>query len=284
MPWCPITTTLVRRYVARAPRDPESGVLRGAEARTLGPEDAACALLCVHGFAGCPNNLHDLPDQVAAAGWRVRAMLLPGHGTTPFEFEAATADQLIDAVRDELAALRERHETVVILGHSLGGALSTLVAAEALPDGLVLAAPFFAVRHRWYYLMRPEQWARTATPAIRWIPSPAGIEPVRRKEVAQEILSYEWTSTRAACTAIEVCEHAREPDVLARITCPVLLLHSRQDGVTDPKAAATAVEAMGSTDKQMTWFEASDHIIFWDHDRAAVTAATLSFLQRVAAH
>ena len=49
-----------------APRDPETGILRGAEPRTLGPDDAPVAVLLVHGYLGGSNNFADLPDRLAA--------------------------------------------------------------------------------------------------------------------------------------------------------------------------------------------------------------------------
>ena len=47
--------------------------------------------------------------------------------------------------RSFLAALRARHQTVVLVGFSMGGALSLWAAANEPVDGLVLAAPFFAL-------------------------------------------------------------------------------------------------------------------------------------------
>ncbi|HDP34785.1 MAG TPA: alpha/beta fold hydrolase [Candidatus Hydrogenedentes bacterium] len=130
--WDNIFDKRVTRYDDKTPRDPETGIMEGAAPRTLGPENTDKAILFVHGFSGTPNNFHDLPDQVAEAGWRVRVMLLPGHGTSPREFEKTSAEQLRQGVADELAPLRERYKTVVLVGHSMGGALATLTTAEVL--------------------------------------------------------------------------------------------------------------------------------------------------------
>ena len=90
----------------RAPRNPDTGILIGAEPRDLGPVDAPVAVLFVHGFVGAGNNFADLPDRVAAEGSRVRVMRLPGHGTSPHDLKRVTADELLMAVFGEIEALR----------------------------------------------------------------------------------------------------------------------------------------------------------------------------------
>ena len=102
-----VTSLLVNQAAAATPRDSETGIAVGAEPRDLGPEDAPGAVLFIHGFVGGSNNFADLPDQVADAGWRVRCLRLPGHGTTPKDFAKTSADELVEAVRQEVKALRE---------------------------------------------------------------------------------------------------------------------------------------------------------------------------------
>lgn len=276
-----ITDHLVRRYEETVPRDPVTGIIRGAEPRDLGDPAAPNAVLFVHGFNGTPNNFNDLPDRVATAGWCVRAMLLPGHGTKPHDMEETTGDELRAAVLGELRALKQAHEKVVLVGHSLGGALATLTAADEPVDGLVLAAPFYRVTYKWYYLLPAERWARMMSPIMRWAPSLK--EPVNRVEARDKIISYHWASSKFGATAVGVAEQARQESVLARVTCPVLLVHSRIDNVTDPKAAEEAFNQLAATDKRAVWLERSDHIIFWDYEADQVAQATLEFLDHIAA-
>src|SRR5690606_21253255 len=82
-----LTGWLVDREDRRTPRDSETGIMLGAEPHDLGPEDATKAALFVHGIAGCGNNFREVPDRLAAEGWRVRVLLLPGHGTSPKDLE-----------------------------------------------------------------------------------------------------------------------------------------------------------------------------------------------------
>jgi len=277
--WNRIADRKVTELDATRPRDPVSGIIRGAEPRDVGPEDARGAVLFIHGFSGCGNNFETLPERVAEAGWRARVMLLPGHGTSPFEFERVTEGQLLDAVLDETRQLLRKHEKVVLLGHSMGGALATIAAAQ-LPgvSGLVLGAPYFAITPRWYYVLPPERWVRRGPSLMRWVHMNPDRQPVFRHEVSREIVSYGWAPTKAAIVAMGVAAHAADSATLARITQPVLLLHGRRDEVTSPNASVKAVNGMRSTNKRIVLLDNSNHILFWDYEREAVTKEVLAFL------
>ncbi len=279
MIWNNIADNRVTQFDERAPRDPETGILIGGEARRLGPEDTDKAILFVHGFSGTPNNFADLPDQVAAAGWRVHAMLLPGHGTTPRDFEKTSARELEQAVRDELAALREQYATVVLLGHSMGGALATIVAANTDLDGLILMSPYYRVTHQWYYVLRPETWTGLLSPLLRWVYRSPAMQPVNRVEAKEKILSYAWISTKAARTAMFLASKADQDPTLTAIKAPVLLMHSKRDTVTDPTSSAAAFEKLTTENKRAVWLSTSNHILFWDFERDKVAREVLTFLE-----
>jgi len=89
-------------------------------------------------------------------GFTIRIMRLPGHATTPLDFEAQSVDSLLKAVLNELDDLRDRHDAVHLVGFSLGGALATLAASRDPPESLILIAPYYGVSHQWYYILPVE--------------------------------------------------------------------------------------------------------------------------------
>lgn len=266
------------------PRDPETGLMRGAEPRDLNADPAHGAVLFVHGFSGTPNNFAELPDAVAAVGWRARVMLLPGHGTDPRDFAVTPKDALVGAVLEELRGMAAPDGPVVLVGHSMGGALATLAAARepSLVRGVVLAAPYYAVTRRWYYGPKPETWLRLLGPVVPWVYSPQATLPVKKRESRPLIVTYNWIPTSAMFVADSIAGEAASPGTLARVTAPVLLLHSRLDRVTSPRASETAFGRLGSADKRAVWLENSDHIIFWDHEAGLVEREVLAFLAGLA--
>jgi len=270
--------TLVSRTDDRAVRDADTGWLRGAEPRWLGPADASDAVLMIHGFVGAGTNFADLPDRLAASGLRVRVMRLPGHGTSPREFETVPADTLLEAVRSELADLKREHRRVFVVGHSMGGTLATLAAASDGADGVVLGAPYFGVTHHWYYGLPAETWMGLAQPILRWLYKGELFIQVNRKEAKKNILSYTWVPLGGLQTLAELGHRASAPETLEGMQAPVLLLHAPGDVAASPEAAESAVSEMASTDKRMVWLERSNHHIFWDYDREQVFEEVRAFV------
>jgi carboxylesterase len=265
---------------AATPRNPETGIMIGAEPRWLGPEVSRRAALLVHGFIGTPQNYGSLPEAIAAQGWRVHAMLLPGHGTTPRDFERTGPDELVGAVRSAVADLRKDHETVVLIGHSMGGAIATLIAAEKAIDGLVLCSPYFRLTHEPRFGPSTRFWARLFAPAVRWLPGNPKGAPVNLEANRDKVLSYRWVPTQAGLTAMEIGQRVNAPDVAPRVVAPTLLVHSLADQVTDARAAEQALGRFASTAKYAMLLEQSDHVLFWDHEAMETETAILDFLRR----
>jgi len=276
-----ITDGLVTRYENHAAREPDSPYLKGMAPRTLGPADADKAVLFVHGFIGAQSNFSDLPDTIAASGWYVETVRLPGHGTSPRDFERTTADELETGVIDAIRGLKANHETVVVVGHSMGGALSTLAAAQEPIDGLVLCAPYFGLTHH-RVLGIPTDWlARRAALVIRWLPGRPGNGPVAKPSGRVHVDCYGWIPTAGTLTALEVRERANQDAVLQAITGPVLTIHSHNDSVTSSEATATAAAKMSNASVKTSWLEKSDHVIFWDYEADQVTREIQTFLKEL---
>ena len=121
------------------------GVQVGAAAYAIG--DGPHALLLVHGIGDSPRQWHKMAPALAAEGLRCRAMRLPGFGESVEAAARVGRERWIGAVRDELAALRDRHERVVVVAHSLGAAVAIAVLLDdpAAADGAVLLAPLVGV-------------------------------------------------------------------------------------------------------------------------------------------
>lgn len=275
------TAKLATKFDAAQPRDPETGILIGAEPRSLGPADAETAILFVHGFVGGSNNFNDIPDKLAERGYRVRVMLLPGHGTSPHEFAKTSKDDLLNAVRKEVRVLKENHERVVLAGHSMGGALSTIVASEEELDALILAAPYYRVTHQWYYVLPVETWNALTGAFIHWVYKGDAFIRVAREEAKPEILSYRWIPSKASSTLTAIGAHAYDPETLQAITEPTLLLHGKLDFAASPKAAKIAFDQLSSEQKQFRELRNSDHHLFWDYDRLHVYQEIVKFLEEI---
>ncbi|MCC6490509.1 MAG: alpha/beta fold hydrolase [Candidatus Hydrogenedentes bacterium] len=272
----------VDREDARTPRDEATSIMLGAEPRDLGPTDSPNAALFVHGYAGCGNNFNRSPDLLAEKGWRVRVLLLPGHGTSPKGLEDISTDSLVHAVLAETEALTEKHEHVILVGHSMGSALSTITASQVSVDGLVLGGAYFGVTHHWYYGLRPEKWTVIGSHLVRWVYKGDLFLQVNDRSAKDSIVCYTWLPTRAGLMLNDLGLRVNEPTVLDNVTCPVLMLHSHGDVAASPAAAERAFNAMASKDKELVWLPRSNHHIYWDYDREQVEREVLEFVGRIA--
>jgi len=255
----------VKKTDARQPRNAD-GILSGAAPRDLGPEDAECAVLLVHGYLGCGNNFGELPERLAETGCRVRVMLLPGHGTSPRDLAKTTGSDLLGAVLDEIDLLRPKHKRLVLVGHSMGGTLCTLAAAERDIDALVLAAPYFAVTGHWYYGLKPETWARLTAPVLPWLYKGSAMIQVNKPDDRDKIVSYKWVPASSVNMLISLARKANNPEVLQKVACPVIVIHSRKDEAACPITAKKAFQTMAAEEKKFVLLNRSNHIIFWDYE------------------
>ena len=270
---------LVARTDARQTRD-SAGLLIGAAPRDLGPENAQCAVLLVHGYLGCGNNFGPLPERLAEKGFHVRVMLLPGHGTSPRDLANVSGDQLLNAVLDEIDRLRPNHNRLVLVGHSMGGTLATLAAAQRQVDALVLAAPYFGVTNHWYYGLKPETWAKLTGPLVPWLYKGQRMIQVNKPDARPHIVSYQWVPAASVKMLTGLARQANKPDLLAKINCPVLLIHSHNDQAASPKAAQNAIDQMATQNKKTVWLDQSNHILFWDYDAEKAITETISLCQK----
>lgn len=100
---------------------------------------AKAAVLFVHGIVSTPRFFDDFAAAVPA-DWSVHSILLPGHGGTVRHFGRHGAKEWTAHVRAALDELRQTHERVCIVGHSLGTLLSirAAVADSTRIAGLLL--------------------------------------------------------------------------------------------------------------------------------------------------
>ena len=106
-------------------------------------------LLC-HGFTGTPQSMRPWAEHLAANGLTVALPRLPGHGTRWQELNRTTWHDWYAEDERALLALRQRCDTVVVMGLSMGGTLALRLAEQHgdAVDGLVLVNPSVHTENR----------------------------------------------------------------------------------------------------------------------------------------
>ena len=231
-------------------------------------------VLLIHGFPGAPGSMGDWADHLVAEGYTVRVPLLPGHGTRWQDANRTTFDDWLGAVTVELQELARTCRAVVVCGLSMGGTL-TLRLAELYPDamaGIVLVNPsVLTLRKDAKYLLPSLRYFLPAYPGILGdIAKPGAVEP-----------GYKWMPVKAVYSVSKAWPVVRGE--LAKVTVPVLLLHSRVDHVVEPVNSQIVRDELSSTDVTDIVLERSYHVATMDYDAELIFTSSVEFIEKVTA-
>lgn len=242
-------------------------VMKGAE--PWGSEGDTTGVLFIHGFTGSPQSMRYWAEGVAREGRTVLLPRLPGHGTTVDDMQRTTAADWVAEAEMSLEGLHERCDRIFVCGLSGGGTI-TLDLAQRFADritGIVTVnASLFNTDPR-----------RHLAPLL-------GKIPLKLKGIASDIadpsmeeLAYRQVPTKAAASMLAY--QARVKATLDKVTCPALLLASRQDHVVAVGNSPYALEHISSKDKELVWLERSYHVATLDYDKDIIVERTNRFIK-----
>ncbi len=228
-------------------------------------------VLVLHGFTGNPFSMRPLAMRLADAGYTVELPLLPGHGTQVEDLLDVTFSDLSKAALDSFDELSARCGRVAVVGLSLGGGLTALVA-ENRPS--VAACVFINPM-----IQSPGVEIESGLAQLL----EAGVETLDKmvediKKTDESELAYEAWPLRSLQTLFEGLTPVKA--ALATITAPSLLLSSRKDDTLSPDNGTAIFEAVAGPIERI-WLEDSYHVATLDNDQPLVEASTLEFLATV---
>ncbi|MEM8853570.1 MAG: alpha/beta hydrolase [Pseudomonadota bacterium] len=127
----------------------EDGIIQKAQSREVTRGSDTLAVV-IHGYTASPMTMAPILDRLREdTDYDLWAPLLKYHGRTLSAFRAFDPAELVEDVRARLEGKAEGYDRLILIGHSLGGAvLYDLALRDALPEGahLILLAPSIAIR------------------------------------------------------------------------------------------------------------------------------------------
>ena len=254
--------------------------------------------LYIHGFSAARGEGELVVDTLAmewsANTWYLR---LPGHGGPGTAMATATPQSYFDTVTDALGMAKRLGDKVVVVSTSTGASLG-MWAAATYPDhvdALIMASPLVEYRDpKGNYLLGSVhgQWLAEQILGternVRWT-----IDPEQRKG---EHYDRHWTwryPTKAIVTLDDVRRYATQPETLAEVHQPTLLVYyykdeAHQDATISVGAARSAFAALnGGTPHPLSRSVAiadGAHVLMSEHvrtDKDAVLTALRDFLREV---
>ncbi len=244
----------------------EPRVLAGAEA--FYAENGTIGVLVSHGYTGSPQSMYYLAEGLARAGFTVALPRLKGHGTTPEDMAMSTSSEWIADLEKACTWLEHRCETLFVTGLSMGGTLTLFMAGQH-PHRFAGIIPINAI-----LFMNNPDFASLAYMS----PAPAEVQGIGNDIQAEGVTELAYPvvpvpTIKEACALTKVTE-----EMLPRITCPALILVSRNDHVVPPANADYIFQKLHNPDKQLVWLENSYHVATLDNDKDLILQKSIDFV------
>jgi esterase/lipase/1-acyl-sn-glycerol-3-phosphate acyltransferase len=216
---------------------------------------AAAAVVLVHGYLAAPGQMRSLADHLHARGFTVYGLRLEGHGTSPRQLDHVTWRDWMAGLFRAHAAMRARHDRVVVGGFSLGGTLAAILAAHRAGelDALFTINAPLRLRHPMFHLVPA---LATATRAYRRFAPESEVGRLRNRSECPDV-NYDSDclhGLRELRRAMRACRR-RADGISAR----TLVIQSERDPVVHPTSARMLVGAIASSDKRLEMVPGDRH-------------------------
>jgi carboxylesterase len=248
-------------------------LLEGGEPFFFPGGQTGCLLL--HGFTGAPKEMRLLGEHLADQGYTVLGPRLFGHATIKKDMLRARWRDWVASSLDGYYLLRGACTKIVVMGLSMGGALTLYLGARYPVDGLVAMSTPYVTPHPLMKSLRPV----FPLISIFWRFAAKGPPDWHDPEVAEDHLDYDSYPVRGGVEVDDLLAEMRRG--LHQITAPVLLMYSRGDATVNAEHAQAIHDELRSPEVKLLWFENSGHVITRDAEREAVFAAATEFVRRV---
>lgn len=229
------------------------------------------AILLIHGFTGSPSHMRTVGDAAHAAGFSVRGILLPGHGTTVEDMAKSNDTQWLEACREAFVDMQANYKHVAVGGLSMGGILSLLIAETFEPSAVILFAPALRYKNKVNHLSPVvKQFKRT----VNW----GGLKFTDEEFLYTYNYGYPSTPVAKVEDLTRLQRAARRG--LSKITCPVLTIQSHRDESVHKAVPDMIMRGVSSTVKEICWVDRSSHVCTIGPDREYVKERVVDFLHR----
>ena len=243
------------------------------QSQRFGSEDAKRSLILFHGYTGSPDDFADFPELLSKElDVFVYVPLLPGHGTSIRDLMSFNYDNFLTAAREAIREVSTRGYPFAIGGHSFGSFLAMQTAAETNPSGLfttviphTLRFPFTPPIGNLFVRIKP-LWTKHI--------------PDYEMDARQGTFFYTEMPGKGLGLIIE--GKRRNKEIVAKITCPVLTIHTQGDTFAHAESGAKSIEGINSAIQNNLIIESIGHSIFYYEENRETLMHSLSDFLNIA--
>jgi carboxylesterase len=251
--------------------------LPGAEPLYLEGSNIGCLLL--HGGGGgtawdLKEIAHYLHEKLDATVWLPS---LKGFGTKPEDLYNVSFSDWLDDAQNGINRLKESCDTIIILGHSFGGLLSYITAAENQSISAVISwAGAYGIKDRRLAFL----------PYIIKIPLLRRIVPEKfpmnpsEDNIKQGWVGYDWLPISIVSSFIEGINTLKRS--LPKVTCPSLIIQGTLDESVTQNSPTKIYNSINSVKKEILLIEGAHHPLMQEEDfKGELFNKTIQFINQV---
>lgn len=235
--------------------------------------------LLLHGFTASPQEVREMGEHLAQAGFTVLGPRLAGHATEVMDMARTRWEDWLASAEDGLHLLSDCCDEIIIMGISMGGVLGLLLGIEFPVRGVLsMAAPYWLPPDPRLKILRPV--LRPLSLIIPTLPKGEG-DGWYDQEAASRRVAY---ASRSLFSVVQLDHLLRVfRSRLPLYDKPLALVHSKVDRFIPPENCRHIQQAVASEEVDCTWLEQSNHLVTLDAERYRVFDLALDFALKISA-
>lgn len=203
-------------------------------------------------------------------------MRLTGHATKPEDMIRSRWNDWLVSVEDGYNLLRTCSEKIILIGLSMGAALSLIFASSHPVDGVVAMSTPYSLPND------PRlKFIKLISLFIKYLPKSKG-DPGANwfdQDSWKKHIAYPQNPVRSIAELNQLL-HVMQKS-LQNVEVPVLLIHSRDDDYIIRHSMEKIYSSLGTSNKEKLWVEGGGHVITEEPTRHEIFKASADFIGRV---
>jgi len=228
-------------------------------------------ILLTHGFSSTAQEMEQLGIHLNKKyGYTTFGTLLAGHGTSPADLAQTDMVDWYKSLKKGYDFLNQICDKIILIGHSMGGTLSLILAANEKVDGIISLCTPIKVE----YFM--QDYLFLVADLLKYFP--------RRKteiEVMENhgLMNYRVSALKAVENLLELMEIAKEE--IHKVTAPIFTVTAGHDKRV-PLYNAERIRKMVNSEVKEDYFAAkSHHMILFGPEKHEVTNKIREFIKSI---
>ncbi|NVM35217.1 MAG: alpha/beta fold hydrolase [Candidatus Lokiarchaeota archaeon] len=229
-------------------------------------------ILILHGGGGgsCADLKRLAEDLHKKGGYTISVPLLPGFGTKPEDLKNVTIEEWKSALDEETTILMDICDKIIVGGHSMGGILTIILAANYTLDAIFTISAPIGIQTFLFHLV----------PLFEIFKKYHAINSEQlKKETSGKWIGYNKIPLNIAKKIKKLMKDMKKS--LHMVNCPTLLFQGRLDSEIKKKSMDYIFSNIATNYKKKIWLEQNSHPILNSPDHNQIVLETFNFINDI---